>query len=172
MNLSGFFGGAFDSSVVPPSTDFAPVPSGEYEAIITDSDVKPTTSGTGEYLELTHQIISGPFSGRLVWARLNLKNDNTQTVEIAQRNLSAICHATCVMAPSDSVQLHNIPMLIRVELVPADSKRSRDGNEIRSWKRRDGATPPAALVQHAAALPNKASFTQPQAPALAPAWAR
>src|SRR5574337_281755 len=102
-----FLGNYVDPNA-PAAQDFAPVPSGEYPAIITDSDMKPTKKNDGQYLELTYQIIDGPYKGRLVWGRLNLDNPNAQAVAIAQGQLNAIVAACGITAAmSDSQQLHN-----------------------------------------------------------------
>ena len=53
-NLSGF-----DANQVEPNTSFDPVPAGKYQAVITDTEMKPTKAGTGQYLELTFQIQGG-----------------------------------------------------------------------------------------------------------------
>lgn len=163
-----FLGNPFDPNAVQPSQDIAPMPSGEYPAIIIDSDMKPTKSGTGQYLELSFQIIDGPMKGRMVWARLNLDNPNPKAVDIAQRDLSAICHATGItQAITDSQALHHKPMVIRVEYREATGQFGAS-NEIKGYKRMEGAAP--------AAQPSP--FTAPQqpaanaAPAGAPAWAK
>ncbi len=48
----------------------------------------------GQFLWLMLDILEGPHKGRRVFDQLNLVNQNPTTVEIAQRALSAICHAT------------------------------------------------------------------------------
>lgn len=161
-----FLGQQFDPNAVEPQQDFEPIPAGEYPAIITDSDMKPTKSGNGQYLELTHQITDGPLKGRLVWARLNLDNPNAKAVEIAQRSLSSICHACGVTKQiNDSQQLHNIPHVIRVAYVEASGQYGAS-NEIKAWKRIEG--------QQAAQQQAPAQTTQTAAPApaaSAPPWA-
>jgi len=47
-NLNGF-----NAHSVEPMADFEPIPAGKYVAVITDSEMKPTKSGNGSYLELT-----------------------------------------------------------------------------------------------------------------------
>lgn len=128
-----------------PDSDFDPIPSGEYPAVITASEMKQTKAGTGQYLELEHQICEGPYAGKRVWARLNLDNPHATAVKIANQHLAQIRHATGRMQVQDSAELHNIPMLIRVELEPAGPKRERDGNEIKEWKALGGG--PVAPVQ-------------------------
>jgi len=131
--------GNFDASKVEPSTVFDPIPAGKYLAAIIDSKIKPTKSGNGEYLEFTFQVLEGEHKGRQLWARLNLNNPNAQTVKIARAELSAICRAVEVMAPNDSVDLHNLPMLITVRC----KKRQDTGeitNEIRGFAKREAAS--------------------------------
>ena len=92
----------FDANQVDPSVAFNPIPAGRYTAAITESELKPTKSLAGKYLQLTLQILDGEHKGRLVWARLNLENSNATTVKIARAELSAICRAAGVMQPRDS----------------------------------------------------------------------
>jgi hypothetical protein len=132
-NLNGF-----DANSVNPATDFEPLPAGKYLAIITDSEMKPTKSGSGNYLELSFQVIDGPFKGRMLWSRLNLDNPSTQAVQIAQGELSAICRAVGVMQPKDSLELHNLPLLVTVKC----KKRDDTGdvvNEIRGYAKKETA---------------------------------
>ena len=106
----------FDATNVDPSVDFEHIPAGRYNAEITDSDMLDNSRGTGEYLKLEFTILDGEYAGRKLWAQLNLNNPSTQAVEIAQRELSAICHAVGKLRVQDSVQLHNIPLEINVKV--------------------------------------------------------
>jgi hypothetical protein len=134
-NLSGF-----NANEVEPAVGFDPIPAGKYLAVITESGMKPTKSGAGNFLELTFQVLDGEFKGRLLWARLNLDNPNATTVKIARAELSAICRAIGVMAPKDSVELHNLPLIITV----AHKKRQDTGeiiNVIKGYAKKDAAAP-------------------------------
>lgn len=128
----------FDANTVEPSTGFDPIPAGKYPAVIIESEMKTTKSGTGRYLELTFEVIDGEYHGRKVWARLNLENPNSTAVEIARSELSAICRAVNVMQPRDSVELHNLPLVITVRC-----KKNPDtdeiSNEIKGYAARDTA---------------------------------
>lgn len=126
----------FDANTVEPAGDFDPIPAGKYLAVITDSEMKPTKAGTGNYLQLTFQVIEGEYRNRLLWARLNLDNPNDTARKIAQGELSAICRAVGVLAPSDSLELHNLPLVIHVRC----KKRSDTGeitNEVRGFSKRE-----------------------------------
>ena len=134
-NLNGF-----NASEVEPTSSFEPIPAGKYLAAITDSEMKPTKNGSGNYLQLTFTIIEGQYKNRVLWARLNLANPNATAVKIARSELSAICHALGVMQPRDSVELHNLPLVIVVKL----KKREDTGeltNEIKGYERRRDSLP-------------------------------
>ena len=105
----------FNAHEVDPAVDFDPIPPGKYIAVITKSEMKPTKAGTGNYLELVFQIIDGEFKNRRQWDRLNLNNPNPKAVEIARAQLSSICRAVGVMTPSDSGELHDLPLQITVK---------------------------------------------------------
>ena len=109
-NLNGF-----NASEVEPAARFEPIPAGKYVALITESELKPTKAGTGHYLQLTFQVQDGEYKGRILWSRLNLDNPNATAVQIARSELSAICRAVGVLEPKDSVELHNLPLVIDVK---------------------------------------------------------
>lgn len=154
--------GRFDATTVAPREDFSPIPTGEYIAQIIDSDLKPTKLNNGHYAELAFEVMDGPYKGRRVWARLNIDNPNPKAVEIAQRDLSAICHAVGKLQVSDTNELHYKPLIIRVEYVTADGvKQKNDGNEIRAYKKLEGSASVSAPTAAA----------QPAANGSAPPWA-
>ncbi|HQL76435.1 MAG TPA: DUF669 domain-containing protein [Phycisphaerae bacterium] len=127
-NLNGF-----DASQVEPSASFDPIPAGKYLAAITESEMKATKTGAGSYLQMTFTVLDGEYKNRMLWARLNLNNPNATAVKIARSELSALCRAVGVLQPRDSVELHNIPLLITVKL----KKREDTGeltNEIKGFE--------------------------------------
>jgi len=147
----------FNASEVAPNAGFTPIPAGKYVAVINDSEMKPTKSGGGQYLQFEFEIIEGDYAGRKLWARLNLDNVNPDAVRIARADLSAICHAVNIMTPKDSVELHNLPLVIVVKC-----RKNQDDeivNEIKGYAARDAA------VQAPAVAPATApAATKPAAP--------
>jgi hypothetical protein len=130
----------FDANQVEPATDFEPVPAGKYLAVITDSEMKPNKAGTGHYLQLTFEILDGPCKGRRLWSRLNLDNPNAMAVQIARAELSAVCRAVGVLAPNDSADLHNLPLVVHVKC----RKRDDTGeitNEIKGYSKKETPVP-------------------------------
>jgi len=126
----------FNANDVDPNFAFEAIPAGKYLAAITESEMKPTKSSGGQYLQFTFQVIEGEYKGRLIWSRLNLDNPNATTVKIARAELSAICRAVGVPAPKDSIELHNIPLVITV----GQKKRTDTGemgNVIKGYAKKD-----------------------------------
>lgn len=154
-------GMTFDATQVEPSAGFEVIPAGKYHVQIVNSEMRPTKAGNGEMLWLEMTIIDGPHANKRLFDRLNLVNPNQQAVEIAQRTLSAICHATGQMSVSDSEQLHHRSMIANVKVRPAGPDKSgthREAqNEIGGYEPMSGHRPvaqsgaPAPAVVAAAA---------------------
>lgn len=150
----------FNANEVEPSVGIDAIPAGKYQAVIVESEMKPTKNGDGQYLEFTFEIIEGTYKSRKLWTRLNLENRNAQAVQFARADLSAICRAINVPQPKDSIELHNLPLIISVRC-----RKNQDGeftNEIKGYA-------PKASFSGAAA---QATTPEPQAPAAKPPWAR
>lgn len=126
-NLAGF-----DASQVGDMQTFDALPEGQYVVIATASEMKPTKTGTGKYLQFTLEVLDGPYKNRKLFARLNLVNSNQMAVDIAQRELGAICKAVGIIKPNDSAELHNRPMLVSVGVEIDDKKR--ESNVIRKYE--------------------------------------
>lgn len=179
-----FLGETFDANNVAPSVPFEAVPPGDYTVQIVKSEMAPTKAGTGEMLKLELEIMDGEHAGRKLWDQLNLRNPNQQAVEIAQRTLSAICHAVGKLQVSDSEQLHFVPMIASVEFIPAGTK-DKNGyvnqnakNNVKGYKPAGQAVshPPAPPAQRTAPPPRQAAPAQaappPRATGGAPPWQR
>lgn len=152
-------GGPFNAHEVEPN-DFSPLPEGSYTCVIEASENKATKDGSGSYLELTLQVIDGDYKGRKLFDRLNLNNPNQKAVQIARGTLSAICRATGVMTPNDSVELHDIPLVVKV----ACRKREDNGeisNEVKGYKSTKDAAPARPSANHAPQTHGVQSHTPP-----------
>ena len=110
-NLNGF-----DANNVEPVPSFDPIPAGQYLAMIVASEEKTSSKGN-QFLSLELEVLDGQYKGRKLWVNLNLSHPNLETVKFARAELASICKAIGVLKPTDSVQLHNLPMLITVKCV-------------------------------------------------------
>lgn len=162
----------FDANTVAPSAPMDAIPAGDYEAMVTASQIKQTKDGSGRYLELTLEIQSGQFQGRKLWDRLNVQNRNQQAVEIAQRQLSGLCHAVGVLQlPNDATPLHNKPMVVKVA-AKNDPERGM-ANEVKGYKAKAQTMgmAPAFTAPRVAAPQQPAANPAPAFGQATPPWA-
>ena len=125
------------------------IPSGTYEAVVTDSETRATKSGTGMGINLTFEIISeGPAKGRKVFAWINYENANAKAQQIGREELASLCKAVGVVNLTDTAQLHNLPLMITVGVDRNDPTR----NVIRAYKAK-AAQPAQRTPQAAGAAP-------------------
>lgn len=150
-------GATFDATGIEPVKPLEVLPPGKYPSYIVNSDIRLTKDGMGQYLHLEMDVLEGPYKGRKLFDRLNLVNANTQAVEIAQRTLSAICHATGRMQVQDSEELHLIPFLAVVQVQPPKNGYG-ESNKVRYQP-----------LERTAAAPQAAPVSNPAAPAAVPA---
>jgi hypothetical protein len=109
-------GATFDATTVEPNKPYELFPPGRYVVQIVASELRATKDGQGQFLWLELDVLEGQYQGRKMFDRLNLVNANPQTVEIAQRTLSAICHAVGKLQVQDSEELHLIPLVADVRV--------------------------------------------------------
>ncbi|WP_288076446.1 DUF669 domain-containing protein [Pseudomonas sp.] len=157
----------FNATAVEPATAYDVLPRGKYLAMVVDSTVKPTKNGSGEYLQLTFEIIDGQGKGRKVFERLNFRNSNKTAEEIAQRALSALCRCVGVNDLNDSEQLHNIPVTIDVAVEDGKGDYGPQ-NRIKGYESAGGQAPQSMAPK---ATAPSASTAAPAA-AGTPVWKR
>jgi hypothetical protein len=146
----------FNANEIEPIQDLEPIPTGKYPAVIIESERKANKAGTGYYLLIVFQILEGLYKGRRLWSRLNLEHTNPLTVQIARAELSAICRAVGVLAPSDSTELHNLPLVVHVR----SQKRQDTGeltNEVTGYSKRTSSAAPSTPAPGTGAPPWKRS---------------
>lgn len=120
----------FNAAEVQPSS-FEAIPTGTYEAVISNSESRPMKSGNGMGFNLEFEIISGECKGRKVFAWITFEHRTSPDAQrIGREQLSAICRAVGVTQLNDTAQLHNLPLLIVVALDKNDPTR----NNIKGFK--------------------------------------
>ena len=124
----------FNAREVAPATGGTDaVPEGWYTVVATKSELAHTKTSDGVILKLTFEIVEGKYSGNAIFENMNVQNPNNKAVEIALRNLSALCHAINVLdpqLPGDS--LLRIPLKIRVALIQEAGYAPK--NEIKAYR--------------------------------------
>lgn len=95
-------------------------PKGKFPATITNTSIEPTKDGTGGMF-----VVEFNTSGGSIKNRYNLWNANAKAVEIAHRELSALCYATGVIRldmNNDGAALRNARLQIEV-----DDQKDKEG---------------------------------------------
>jgi hypothetical protein len=157
----------FDATNIAPNSSFDPMPDGWYQSTIVEAEMVPTKDGSTEMLKLTHEIdgnAHAQYAGRKVFDRLSIHHANQQPREIAQRNLSAICHAIGRLQVADTSELLGARLLIKLKAVPSDGQYDAR-NEVRGYKGAGSSAPPAAA-------PKMSAPAAPAAAAAKPSWKR
>lgn len=114
-------------------SSFEPMPAGWYEAEAVKSEIKDTAKG-GKMLSVQFQILEPEdFAKRRVFANYNIENANPMAVEIAYRDLAALCDACGIPEVEDTVDLHNIPIQIKLKIESGNSQYP-DRNAIVGYK--------------------------------------
>ena len=92
-----------------------PAPAGDYQVIISNSEVKVPKSGHGSMLTLELEIINHPTqSGKKVYENLCIHHPNQKAEEIARRKNNTYAAVTLGYAPNDSIEMHNKPFGVRL----------------------------------------------------------
>ena len=155
----------FNARQFDPSTGSQDVfETGEYGFMIVSSEVKPTKAG-GTMLVMDAKCGDEGQMGKKITIRLNIQNSNPTAVEIAHRDLSAICHVVGVLDVSDTDQLHGRPFRMRLEKTPRDDKPELFNNDIKAYLDAQGNTPVAGQSAAASGGVAPAAPSAPVAPA-------
>jgi len=149
MAILNFSANAFEGVEAPQENTI--LPAGEYTMQIVQSELRITKAGTGQYLWLEFDVLSGPSApGRKFWERLNIENPNEQTKKIALSQLLAICKAAgFAFPPSDSQELHFKP----IKVVIKHKENKQGALEARPGYYALSDTPKAAVATAPATAP-------------------
>ena len=122
----------FNAADIEPAAPISALPPGRYPVAISKTEMKDTKAGTGQYLQIELTITSGTAANRKLWLRLNLVNQNQQAVDIAYRELSAICHAVGVLQVNDSDELLGREMMVDVG-IEKNGQTGEDTNRVKGY---------------------------------------
>ena len=129
--------------------DFEVIPAGEYPAIITEIEEKPTKDGAGKRLNLKIQIIDGKYQNRTLFDGLNTVNKSAIAQQIGRAQLKSICVALNKPNPKDSSELLNKALMITIKI--GKDQQDNPRSEIKGYKARLATAKPVGknLVEQA-----------------------
>jgi hypothetical protein len=111
----------FDArSVEPDQGRVGALPAAWYPVMADETEIKPTSGGDGAFLNVRYTVLDGPYKGSKCWHKFNTKNNSEKAVEIGFKQLSAFMHAINVLQIQATEQLQNIPLFVKLKLVPAE----------------------------------------------------
>lgn len=144
----------FDPASVPKSErSFEPLPAGWYVAQVTDSSINELKSSPGRGLRLRLDVLSDSHRGRVIWWHLNVQHTKADVERISQQQLRELCDAVGVTRLTDTTQLHNRPLNVKVKIRPDDSGVHGPRNEVVGVRALGAATAPASASRGFPAAP-------------------
>jgi hypothetical protein len=145
--------------------NFEPLPAGWYNATISQSELKATKAGNGQYIKLRYDITGPSHQGRVVFGNLNIKNANPKAEEIGRQQLGDIMRAIGLAKVTDTDQLIGGQIAIKLE-VKEDAQYGAS-NEVKGFKSVSGSVAPAAAIPLGQSNPAPAASAK-----AAPPWAK
>jgi len=149
------------------NNNFEPLPAGWYSATISQSELKDTKAGNGQYIKLRFDITGPTHQGRVVFGNLNIKNPNPKAEEIGRTELGNIMRAIGLAKVTDTDQLIGGELVIKLEVKHDETYGA--GNEVKGFKSASSSPAPAAPVIPAA---DKSTAPVAAPTKAAPPWAR
>jgi len=161
------------NSVEKRDNVFELLPAGWYDAQVVESDINFLKTGNGQCLKLTFEVLTEGFRGRKVWVRLNVQHNNPTAEKIAQQQLRELCEAVGVGRMTDTSQLHNKPVSVKVKIRTDQTGQYEPQNEINAFKAIGSVGAPSAARGFGGAAPASRPPAAPfaaQPPAAAPQY--
>jgi hypothetical protein len=123
----------FDARIIDPTQSAPRWPLGRHPVQIVDAELTGVKSGNGGMAVFECEIIDGPNRGFKGPYRLNLYHTDSKTVEMAQRQYSALCHVTGVLLPQDLMEHCRKPFQVEVteqKLTVEQEQRKANGENV------------------------------------------
>lgn len=134
-----FLGQSYTVKNIPEQDSFEPIPAGWYNARITEAEVKSTKAGTGSYIKVRYDITGPTHQGRVIYGNINLSNPNQQAEQIGIQQLGSLARSIGLEVISDSDQLINCDVQIKLSIKKDTSGQYGDSNDVKGFKAIDGA---------------------------------
>ena len=147
--MAQLFGGqSRNINDLPEGQSFDLIPDGWYNAVIEKAELKDTKDYTGKYIDISYKITGPAQENRLVFGNVNIQSKSEKAEEIGLGQLRQIAAALGLASISDTEQLVNRPVSIKVGIKKGNEGYS-DKNDVKAWKSLTGSPLPAANIQPA-----------------------
>jgi hypothetical protein len=120
--------------------DYSLIPDGWYTAHVKSAVIQNTKSGSGEYIKVRFDIVGPTHAGRVVFANLNIKNQNPKAEEIGRAQLGQLALAIGLTGKvADTDQL--VGGTISIKIATRKQEGYDDSNEVKGYKSLNGSLP-------------------------------
>lgn len=125
-----------DNKDIIESNSFDPIPSGKYQAIVSEAEVKETKAGNGKYLNLQLKIVGEKYEGRVIFDMINFENSSQKAEVIGKAKLGKLVLALGLDEVTDTDDLLGITIGIKVS-VEHDDYKGEKVNKIKDYLHKD-----------------------------------
>ena len=126
---------------------FDPLPEGEYTVKVDSTDLKPTKSGTGQYVKVELVVLGPKYQGRKLFANYNIVNDSMEAMRIGRQQIKSLMTASG-MTQEQINQFNDTDQLLGLTcnvLLGIDEGNDQYGaqNRIKRYKKAEAVAAPA-----------------------------
>ena len=122
---------AVDTTGVSAMGGYELFPAGLYPAMMVSASKKPTKDGNGAFIECVYQVTEGEMAGKKFTSRVNLWNQNAQTVDIAKRELKSLKVALGLPDTEGRTELFmHKPVILNIGVKPRKDKPQELENNL------------------------------------------
>lgn len=146
----------FDMTNVEPAGNFEPLPEGDYNVVVEDSELRQSKAGHN-MINITLRVLGPTHANRKVYVNYNIEHPKEDVRRIAHGELKALANACGYENIQSTEQIHGRQLVIY-------TKPEGDYDRVKSYKQNTGqATVPSPTAQPAAPAPAPAPqpATQP-----------
>jgi len=134
-----------NSSDQDDSNDFSPIPPGWYNVEINEAEIKTSSSGDYDAVNVTFRIIGPTNGGRLIWNWFNYDSAKVpeerrgdrmkKAIQIGRSELNRMCRAAGLQGElEDTDDLLNRTLQLKIAI----DKKDSDRNAVKGYKAVDG----------------------------------
>jgi hypothetical protein len=172
----------YDATTGPKQSEGggAPMPKGDYVAVMVKSEVKETKNRDGKYVETEWTVVAPEkYNGRKFWHNINYENKSDIARDIGRGQLTFLCENAGIARLEETSTLHNKPVGVSLDIELGNDKpgggKYPDKNRVTYFKKPgdcDFTAAPAAPTRTAPPAPwsgQQPPSSGAQAPTPAPA---
>lgn len=134
--------GAFQADDHGDMGTFEPLPAGDINLKVVDSDVKLTKKAEeandpklGQYIQFDMEVMDGDYKGRKYTARMNIVNSNPTAEELGQKELATFCRAIGLPALKDTTEAHGKYLIAEMKQTGKETDQYGIQNSVKTYKK-------------------------------------